>query len=175
MSVFLQPIYTQTLTNTVNAGYFNNIPQTFTDLMVVFSVRSSLTTASQAIYMQFNGDGSSVYSQTTLRTDGGSVSTYRSTGGNAILTNEIPNGLNTASIYSNVEFYIPNYTSSNFKQVLVNGVKESNSSTTAIEIYAKAALWRNTNAIGSLNFGTNISAPNFENNSTVTVYGITKG
>lgn len=175
MSVFLQPIYTQTLTNTVNAGYFNNIPQTFTDLKVVFSVRSSLSTAFQAIYMQFNGDGSTVYSQTVLRGNGSSASSYRDSGSNAILTNEVPNGLNTASTYSNIEFYIPNYRSSNFKQVLIDGVKESNSASTAIELYSKAALWRNTNAIGSINFGTNITAPNLENNSTVTIYGITRG
>jgi len=171
----MQPIYTQTLTNTVNASYFNNIPQTFTDLKLVFSVRSSLSTSLQGIYIQFNGDGNTVYSQTTLRGNGSSPSSYRDSGSNAILTNEVPNGLNTASTFSNLEFYIPNYTSSNFKQVLIDGVKESNSASTAIELYMKAALWRNTSAIGSINFGTNITAPNFESNSTVTLYGITKG
>jgi hypothetical protein len=175
MTIALQPIYTQTLTNTANASYFNNIPQTFTDLKVVFSVRVSLTTADQAIYLQLNGDGNTVYSQTTIRGDGSSASSYRLSAGNAILVNDVPNGLNTASTYSNLEFYIPNYTSSNFKQVLIDGVKESNSASTAIQTYMKAALWRNTAAVTSLNFGTNISAPNFENYSTVSLYGITKG
>ena len=42
MSVFLQPIYTQTVgSGGASSIAFNNIPQTFTDLLIKMSVRAS--------------------------------------------------------------------------------------------------------------------------------------
>jgi len=171
----MQPIYTRTLDTAVNVFAFNNIPQTFTDLQLVISARATGNSGNQGVYIQLNTDGGLNYSGTTLRGMGSSVDSYRSSGNNAFLEIEIPNELSTTNTFSNMSVYIPNYTSSNFKQVIVDNVKESNSATTAIMLQLRANLWRNTNPITKIDIGTNISAPNFFGGSTFTLYGITKG
>jgi hypothetical protein len=52
----------------------------------------------------------------------------------------------TANTFGNTEFYIPNYTSSNYKSFSVDGVTENNA-TAAFALYA--GLWSNTAAITS--------------------------
>ena len=171
----MQPIYTRTLDTAVNVFAFNNIPQTFTDLQLVISARATGTSANQAIYMQFNTDSGLNYSGTSLRGTGASTDSYRSSGNNAFLEIEIPNELNTTNTFSNTSIYIPNYTSSNFKQVIIDDVKESNSASTATMLILRANLWRNTSPITKIDIGTNITAPNYFGGSTFTLYGITKG
>lgn len=171
----MQPIYTQTLTTAVNSLYFTNIPQTFTDLQLVISARATASSANQGMYIQLNGDGGLNYSGTNLRGLGSSTDSYRSSGSNAFLEIELPNELSTANTFSSTSVYIPNYTSSNFKQVIIDSVKENNHATTAIILLLRANLWRSTSPITSINMGTNITAPNFAGNSTFTLYGITKG
>ena len=177
MTIAMQPIYTQTLAvgSATNTLAFNNIPQTFTDLQLVISARVTLSTASQAMYVQFNTDSGLNYSGTTLRGTGASANSYRSSSNNAFLEIDLPNELNTANTYSNLSIYIPNYTSSNFKQVIIDDAKESNSASTETMLILRANLWRSTSPITKIDIGTNITAPNFAGNSTFTLYGITKG
>lgn len=165
-------IATITASSPVNVVSFTGIPQTYTDLKLCVSARATTNSANQGVYLQFSADGNTVYSQTVLRSDGSSVSSFRVSASNAITTNEIPNTLNTTATFSNTEFYIPGYAGSTNKQIIVDGVKESNATTTAIQLYQKAALWRNTAAITSISIGTDIAAPNYDGSSTFTLYGI---
>jgi hypothetical protein len=170
----MQAIYTQTITTGVNSLAFTNIPQTYTDLLLLISARATGSTANQGHYIQFSGIGGTYYSGTSLRNTGTSVDTYRTSGGNAFLQIEIPNDLNSANAFSNESIYIPNYTSGFFKQVIIDNVKENNSTSTAIELMLRANLLTNTAPITSIAFGTNISAPNFATGSTFTLYGISR-
>jgi hypothetical protein len=171
----MQPIYTQTISSGVNSLAFTNIPQTYTDLLLLVSARATGSTANQGHYIQFNGIGATAYAGTSLRGLGSSsFDTYRTSGNNAFLQIEIPNDLNTSNAFSNESIYIPNYTSGFFKQVIIDNVKESNSASTAIELMLRANLLLNTAPITSIAFGTNISAPNFATGSTFTLYGISR-
>ena len=171
MAVYKTLIQTQTIGG-VNNFSFTSIPQTFTDLELVISARVTGSTANQGMYIQLNGDGGTVYSGTILRSFGSGMDTFRFSGSNAFGQIDLPNDLNTASTYSNASVYFPNYRSSNFKQVLVENVKESNTTTTAVMLQLQGNLWRNTSAITSIGIGTNISAPNFAGNSVFSLYGI---
>jgi hypothetical protein len=165
-------LQTITTTTAVNAVTFSSIPQTYTDLKLCVSARATSNSANQGFYFQLSGTGGTFYSQTVLRADGSSASTFRGSNSNAVTTNEIPNELNTVGLFSNTEIYIPNYTTSQTKQILIDGVKENNSASTAIQLYTKAALWTNAGAVTSLAVGTDISAPNYFGGSTFTLYGI---
>ncbi len=171
----MQPIYTYTLTTATNNFNFNNIPQTFTDLQLVISARATGSTANQGMYIQFNGVGGTTYSGTVARGFGSSVDSFRFNASNAFGQYEIPNELNTTSTFSSLSIYIPNYTSSNFKQLIADNVKENNSASTAVQLQLQANLFSNTSPITSMGFGTNIAAPNFFSGSTFSLYGITKG
>lgn len=170
MTIAMQPIYTQT----VGAGgagsvTFNNIPQTFTDLMVVASTRSTFTSGFDSLGMYFNGSQSNI-SNTSVTGNGSSAasarSTYRAIGPNN-------SAFTTANTFTNFEIYIPNYTGSTFKQMTVQGVAENNATTVGLTLVAN--LWSQTAAITSLAFDNSTSGQNFVQHTTFSLYGITKG
>jgi aspartate/tyrosine/aromatic aminotransferase len=169
MSVFLQPIYTQT----VGAGgassiTFNNIPQTFTDLKVVVSAR--VTNASNfysPMFMTVNGLTSSTYSDTIIYASPGVNSSRNSYGATSnVLIGYVDGETATASTFSSNEIYIPNYTSSNYKQCIADSIMENNS--TSIVDSFSAILLRTTNAISSLS----VTAGVFAQYSTFSLYGV---
>lgn len=169
MSVTFQPIYTQVIgAGGVGAIYFNNIPQNFTDLKVVCSVRSTSTGGFDSISMYFNGSQANI-SNTFLRGTGSSTSsdrgTYRAIG-----------SLNNASTLSNTftttEIYIPNYTSLTFKQVVIDSVTENSASESYQNLVAE--LWSQTAPITQLHFDTSTSGQPLTQHSSFTLYGINR-
>jgi hypothetical protein len=92
---------------------FTSIPQTFTDLKIVLSGRSLQGNVYGGGRLEFNSSTNN-YSWRRLRADGSATASDNSTSA-ASITNWDMNGANaTASVFSNIEFYIPNYTSSNY-------------------------------------------------------------
>ncbi len=169
----MQPIYTQTASGSASVITFNNIPQTFTDLKILISVRNTSGSARTGLNYTFNGDTATNYSNTILiGFDSSSVASFR--GANQTASNEsnMNGGGSTANVFSNSEVYIPNYTGNAFKSIISDSVAENNSASSYI-IDMGAALWRNTSAISSISFTS--GAGNFVANSTITLYGITKG
>jgi hypothetical protein len=169
MSVFLQPIYTQTASGSSSEITFNSIPQTFTDLMVVVSARAAIAAVSDQVIAKVNGSTSNL-SFTILSGDGSSTSSSRGTSGT--VWGRTAGSTATSNTYSSFELYIPNYTSSNFKQIISNSVSENNATTAFLNMIS--ILWSNTAAITSLSFPQN-SGSNYTNASTFSLYGITKG
>jgi hypothetical protein len=169
------PIYTQFASGTSNTITMQNIPQTFTDLKIVMSLRgNSATDVAQGAYIQFNGIGGSSYSGTTLRNNGGTINSYRSSGSNAVLELDIPNSLQATGTHGSVEVYIPNYRSNIFKQMFIDVVKEDGSNTTPTFNILRANVLRANVPIVSFQVGTNITAPNFTQHSSITLYGISR-
>ena len=170
MSVFLQPIYTQT----VGAGgaasvTFNNIPQGYTDLKLVISARSNVSadTWTQG-YVQFNGSTGNNYSKTSFYGYNTTVGTDRITGTSVFYGLWFNGGSSTTSTFGNNEIYIPNYTSSNYKQVISDCSSENNNAT-ALNILT-AGLWSNTSSITSI--ALTVQAGSFVQYSTISLYGV---
>jgi hypothetical protein len=149
------------------AGFtFSSIPQTYSDLKVVCSVRSAAPSGLDSLSMWPNGVQTNL--SNTFLTGTGSVgsssrSTYR-----AIAT--INSEGTSANFFTNTEIYIPNYRSSNFKQILVTSCMGS-LVTESYSMFA-AELWSNSAAITSLLFNTATSGLSFVQNSSITLYGI---
>jgi hypothetical protein len=143
---------------------FSSIPQTFTDLKLVMSGRNNSVVGT---YMTFNGS-SSGYSERLLYGTG-SAANSTNTSGSYINWSFLSNvSSDTANTFSNSEFYIPNYTGSNYKSVSSDSVTENNA--TAANIYVNAALWSNTAAITSITLTCNTAQ--FVQYSTFYLYGI---
>lgn len=176
MTIAMQPIFTQT----VGAGgaasvVFNNIPQTFTDLQIEVSGRTTDTTLSNHVsdcLFRFNGVTSG-YSSTWLRNNTGSPSSFRATG-NVWGSGLVINGrLTAANTFASSGFVLPNYTSSAFKSWSAYSSPESNTANfDSANIYV-AGLWSNTAPITSITLVDGYG--NFAQHSTFTLYGITKG
>jgi len=170
MSVFLQPIYTQTLTGASYVVTFNSIPQTFTDLMLKISTRTDYaSTWDGGPSLYFNGDNAgSTYSETQIRGDGSTAISQRFYS-NSITYFGIANGAtSTANTFTNGEIYIPNYRSSNYKPFLIDLVAE-NQTVTAYQTM-DAGLWRSTSAITSISFYG--GSGNYVTGSTFSLYGV---
>jgi hypothetical protein len=168
MTIAMQPIYTQTASGSVSGIVFNNIPQTFTDLKIVVSIRSTSASV-DALGMVFNNSYSG-YSRTQIIGNGSTATSsrvsYRDIG-------SFNSSANTANTFASFDIYIPNYTSSNFKQSIVDSVRENNS--TEATLVMTAQLSSSTAAITSILFDSSAQGANFAANSTFTLYGITKG
>ena len=167
MTIAMQPIYTQT----VGAGgagelVFNNIPQTFTDLKIVLSIRAANSAVANTMYIGFNG----AYSATSTRYIAGSGTAASSGVSGSGLIGDISANSATANTFGTIDVYIPNYAGSNFKQYISDSVSENNATLAYAELWA--GLWSSTAAITSLRFS---ASANMMQYSTISIYGITKG
>jgi hypothetical protein len=176
MTIAMQPIYTQTVgSGGASSITFNNIPQTFTDLLVFVSGKTTDTSLSNYVsdcLFRINGNTSG-YSETVMRNNSGTPSSFRVTNYSYGLGLANNGRLTTANTFANSQMYIPNYTSNNFKSYLVENATESNTANFDSTNYGIAGLWSNTSAITSLVFVDGYA--NFAQYSTISLYGITKG
>jgi hypothetical protein len=173
MTIAMQPIYTQTVGATSVATItFNNIPQGFHDLQVAISGRLNNAAAQTGFYIYYNGSNAAVYSDTFIQGAGTSLGSVRETNNVAAFQTQVPATASTANTFGNVGIYIPNYTGSNFKSWVTEGVAEHNSTTAYSNL--TAGLWRNTAAITSISL-TSYGNGDWLQYSTFTLYGITKG
>jgi hypothetical protein len=168
MPLQLYKIASSELTTTASTVTFSNIPQGYTDLKVVMSIRNGAN-AETTGSVYFNGDTTdSNYSYRRLLGDGSSASSA-STAHSYIYYMTITS--DTANTFANCELYIPNYTSSTQKLVSAETATENNA-TGALAVMA-AARWNNTAAITSVQVRPyTAGAGNFAANSTFTLYGI---
>lgn len=143
---------------------FSSIPQGYTDLQLLISARGSNTNYWAALSL--NGSSANF----TLKNAQGNGSNAYS---NADTTNAFSfhqdSSAMTANTFASTSFYIPNYTSSNYKSISNETVQETN----ATEAYSEltAMLWSNTAAINSITL-TSGGGGNFVQYSTATLYGI---
>ena len=145
---------------------FSNIPQNFTDLKMVMSLRNNGTGGGieNTITLSLNGSTSNFTNQ-ILYGDGTSAGSYSNSsyGG---WTAESPA---TANTFANNEIYFPNYTSANYKSYSFDGVVENNAA--AGKLSLMAGLWSNTAAITSISI-TPRSTFNWVQFCTVSLYGV---
>ena len=153
---------------------FSSIPQTYTDLKLVWTGRNSRNVY-VACYtlVQFNGSTSN-YTYKTLQAVGTGVASQDQTGtgvSTGFAIGFTSNDNNTANTFGSNELYIPNYTSSNYKSVSGDGVSEDNSATTGLLM--TAGLWSDTAAITSITLTPSVGTTfDWINNSTFYLYGI---
>ena len=143
---------------------FSNIPQIYTDLMVLVSARQAGTAIGQS--PKINGSTAN-FSGRFLEGSGSSASSYSTTD----IVGYVTKSTDTANTFSNTTIYIPNYRSNVAKSISVDSVTENNA-TAAFQLIG-AVLWNSTDPVTSFevisNNGTNITA-----GSSATLYGINR-
>jgi hypothetical protein len=139
---------------------FTSIPSTYTDLLIVSSLRNA--SGGAGAQMKFNTTaGTTRY----LEGNGASVSSGTDT---AMYAGDLTASTNTANTFSSNSVYIPNYAGSTYKSSSSDAVTENNTSTAYADFYAN--LWSNTAAITSISIVPN--AGSIAQYSTATLYGI---
>jgi hypothetical protein len=152
------------LSQTAASVTFDNIPQTgYSGLKVVGSIRSDYS--GQGIALRINPNGSSAnMTSKVLLGSGSAASSFSDTIAYASAVADT----STANAYNNVEWYIPNYTSSNNKPISIDFVTETNA--TAAIMGLSANLWSSSSAMTSLVIL--VTSGNLMAGSTLSLYGI---
>ena len=162
---------------------FANIPQTgYTDLKIVMSLRSTDTASNSGYYdpllTRFNNStsnysGREIYAYQNTPYSG-TLTTATSTiaGGTwGRLTGVGVNNSNssaTASTFTSIDLYLPNYTSSNYKSYSFDLAEEQNASYSTLGM--TAGLWSDTTAISTIAFA--LKDGSFTQYSTFSLYGL---
>jgi hypothetical protein len=159
------------LNATTSSVTFANIPQTgYTDLKLVASARQSTASIAADVTVQFNGTAANNFNRFIY---GDSASAGSGTDGYGPSRNYFSIGVAntaTANTFSNVEMYIPNYTSSNNKSFTVESVGENNGTSSVFQLMV-AGLWSNSAAINQITL-TPVLLESFLANSTFSLYGV---
>ena len=168
--------YTKIATVTAGSGgaatmSFSNIPQNFTDLVVIFSGRAS-TGATVSVGCSFNGDAAANYSSKELAGSGASASSFSPgySPTNGISGTYVDTASYTASIFGNSTLYISGYSSSTkYKPTSMDAVTENNASASYTGL--SAGVWNSTAPITSMSFLI-YNSYLFAQYSSATLYGV---
>ena len=163
-------IGTLNATGSSNTFDFINIPQTFTDLVIVGSIRNAANQLREGVGLAFNNTFSG-YGNTTLYGDGSSVFSVIDTTYNQI--GESNANTSTANIFNNFEVYVTNYRSLVNKSASGASVIENNATTSRIT--ASSYLQTITEPVNQVTIFSNTSGGNWVVGSTVSLYGIVAG
>lgn len=152
---------------------FSNIPQTFTDLKIFYSARSSYTnpfTAWSGFSTKVNGSSVN-YSGKFVEGNGSNAESLNNPDATQWYFGAVPHPGTTANTHGNGEMYFPLYASSNPKVLAFERVTENNASNSSQSFYN--GLWNDTAPITSIEMV--MAGGNFVEYSTFSLYGITSG
>jgi hypothetical protein len=157
----------------VSSITFDDIPDTFTDLYLVASLRGEDSVAFwQNVRITFNNNTSNYNWRLLVASGEFGVQSASNSNQNGFQGFYATYAQSTSSTFANGQIYIPNYRSSAQKSVSYDSVTEHNGTETIRAI--TAGLWADTSPITSVKlepvFGTN-----FVQYSSATLYGITAG
>lgn len=163
------PIASVTLSSAQSSVTFSNIPQTYTDLVLVTNWASSNSLS--FLYIQFNSDTGSNYSFTELYGNGSAAGSYRES--NQSIPWVSANVGVPSTIKANTIMNFMNYSNSTTYKTWIarmNSVDAPSYPGTA----ASVGLWRSTNAITTITLKNRTSGVdyNFASGSTFNLYGI---
>jgi hypothetical protein len=161
-----ESIATTTATTASSAVTFSSIPQTYTDLFLVISIRANSTPTSFGTGIRFNSDTGSNYSRTVVYGSGSSAVSFRDTNQTRMFYSA---GSTTANQFNLIRLNINDYSNTAvYKSVIARN--DDVSDVTSIS----ASLWRNTNAITSITITPfDDNSTGFATGSSFTLYGIT--
>jgi len=159
MAATYTPIASITLGAASTSVIFNNIPQTYTDLVLVVNGKIESTAINAQV--RLNSDSGTNYSYTDLSGTGSVAASSRETSNTYIRLGT--NGYVDTTFGFNCVAHFMNYSNTTtYKTVL----SRSNNANNGVSLVA--ALWRSTAAITSINFYNG----NYSVGSTFNLYGI---
>ena len=159
----MTPIATNTVSSTTSSVTFSNIPQNYTDLIIIANAGLSGTAN---LSVRFNSDSGSNYSMNLLKGDGSSATAYRENN-----TTSARMGQANSSVLGAYIFNIMNYSNSTTFKTTLSRDNLPFSGSPAGNASIWISMWRNTAAITSIQI-LGDGATNVASGSTFTIYGI---
>jgi len=161
------------LTSSTATVTFSSIPQTYTDLILLFSTRDDRPANNQNSFsLVINGDTGTNYSNTNVYGYQSNVVYSDRRTSAAFLRVSTSNTLNnTADTFTNGELIFSNYTSTSSRAISLSCVMENNTTTGIYMPFLSAQLYRGTSALSSFVM-TPESSASFVSGSSFYLYGI---
>jgi hypothetical protein len=153
---------------------FTSIPGTYTDLLVAYSLRCTLSGGPYYFgdgAARINNDSGANYNRFVSRAREGSSATFGSTG-TFLPLYETTAADASANTFGIGQLYIANYTSSKYKSVGIEGGSETQNNT-QVQMGFGAGLWKSASAVTSIKLYEQ-NGTNFVQNSSASLYGIKK-
>jgi hypothetical protein len=167
----IQPIYSRRLSNIAYTVTFSNIPQNYTDLLLLMSARSSNASVHDSGAIYINGI-TSTGSYSFLRAEGNG-STISQSRNNPVdymyFGTSHPAANATSNVFSSNRIFIAEYASNLRKQFLIDGVSENDG---VGHQTLSSGMFVSNASITSLSIIC--GSGNFVANSTFTLYGIAR-
>jgi hypothetical protein len=161
-----EPIATTTLGSAQSSVTFASLGS-YTDLILI--VGSATFSANSSFYMQYNSDTGTNYSSIRLTGNGSAASSSRTTSVNGAQIGAADG--QSSSVMQTCIVQIQNYSNSTTYKTAIARWNRSDA-----EVAATLSLWRNTNAITSIEiyggFANGTKNSNMQTGTTLTLYGI---
>lgn len=168
-------IASSTISSATHSVTFNSIPNTYTDLLIDFSLRSDYGNNVHEGQFTFNSVTTG-YGQVFFVGDGSAANSYgpQTNQPAATWSLAINGSASTANTFSNGEIYIPNYSSTTLNKTWSTTAVTENNATTAATWMVGGINTSTTAAISSITFYAWQTFINFVSGSTFYLYGIKK-
>lgn len=156
----------------INTITFSNIPQTYTDLMILASVKTSRNADNDFIKGYFNADTTDGNYAGFLNYNGGgniAGGSFSALGAPRYFGDVPANGTNSTNHFSSTRIWIHGYTDSYVKPYGAESGQGGNSANQLLT-YANGR-WNGTAAITSVSFTAGVTGPWLQH-STMSLYGI---
>lgn len=167
------PTYVAIAKNSVTSNQasvvFSSIPSTYTDLLLVGSIRGSNASTIAGTQIAFNGTTTGSYTYLLGQASGGAVQSGRASGLGYIFLGYSDAANNTSNTFASWELYIPNYAGNTNKPMSSILAHEDNSTTAYLNVYA--GLQSQTAAISEITISLQ-SGNNIVSGSRFDLYGI---
>ena len=151
---------------------FSDIPNTYTDLVLKVSVRKAESGGNTNLQMRFNGSTTGYTQKMIIGSGSGTPAVYYDNSEIGFMY--LPTAASVASVFTNTEIYLPNYTWGFTKCVSIDHSVQNNSGTTAVGTGWTNAEWSGTAAINQVYFYCANGSGTFAEYSNITLYGILK-
>lgn len=152
---------------------FTSIPGTYTDLVLLVSIRTSRTPdTADEVHIQFNSDTGNNYSSRALRSTGSAAGATINENTSAIKRMWMASGNSPSDTFGSGQIYIQNYSSSAINKVVsISSVQGSNTAQQYVSLIS--SIWTSNSPITSIKLFSETSN-NLIAGSSAYLYGITK-
>lgn len=171
----MQAIYSYTFTGTTSQVFFDNIPQTYTDLLILISARATNAGSVDPIVLGFNNSTVGIISQIGFNADGTSTNYYKSAGNGYYSYNAATaavGGGSPTGYFSNISIYIPNYASNSYKSIMSDSGYDT-SAAAGVPVGMMGGLYKSNAPITSIRF-IPYNGPGIASGFSITIYGIAR-
>lgn len=155
---------------------FQNIPQGYTDLVLLVSARHPTTTSNAEHYITINGLAGNGTLTDTLFLRGnalGSAISYSVNNSGALFQVNFQNSASAANTFSSFSMYMQNYSNNAINKTFsIDSIQETNSTET-FQILASGVI-RQTSPITSLQYNVGGAGGNWVAGTMASLYGITR-